>query len=151
MESPEEETSWKREAQHCSYQDMSHESKMKLKEHNGSSRQKIYKNLAANFIGLGDESSLNENLNPSVKKLLQNGTLLLPKGFGASRSIKLVETAKKRAPWKNTLVKKSPRRKAIAIMVAKDICYVYQPPLTSNSKKGVAADSFHSTGKEQNE
>ena len=76
---------------------------------------------------------------------------MLPKGVGASGSHKLAETAKKRAPWKNTLVKKSPRRRAIAIMIAKDICYVYQPSLTSDSKKGVAADSSHSTWKEQNE
>lgn len=106
---------------HPKYIDMVVEAIKALKERSGSSRIAILKYIIANF-------DVRDNCNPHVKLALKRGvitgTLLQPKGVGASGSFKLnkkvdekkpkttVAATKKKTVVKKTIKKKTPTKKA---------------------------------------
>jgi len=98
----------KKPAEHPKYIEMVSAAIGTLKERNGSSRQAIVKYIRANYK-VGDNCETHIKL--SLKRGVMSGTLLQPKGTGASGSFKLV---KKTEPKKKPAAKKPAAKKPAA-------------------------------------
>lgn len=105
---------------HPKYIDMIAAAVTALKERNGSSRQAIVKYIKANYK-VGDSADVHVKM--ALKRGVAGGTLLQPKGTGASGSFKLAKTVApkkvkkpvaKKTPVKKVAPKKSPAKKTAA-------------------------------------
>lgn len=132
----------KKPAEHPKYSEMVIAAITTLKERNGSSRQAIVKYIKANYK-VSDSSDTHIKL--ALKRSVVAGTLLQPKGTGASGSFKLVKKAvepkkkvakkpaaaatkkttpkkkaapKKKASAKKATTKSTPKKKAAVAKVA---------------------------------
>jgi len=132
----------KKPAEHPKYSEMVIAAITTLKERNGSSRQAIVKYIKANYK-VSDNSDTHIKL--ALKRSVVAGTLLQPKGTGASGSFKLVKKAvepkkkvakkpaaaatkkttpkkkaapKKKASAKKATTKSTPKKKAAVAKVA---------------------------------
>lgn len=104
----------KKPADHPKYIDMVTASIAALKERSGSSRQAIVKYIKANYK-VGDNADVHVKL--ALKRGVIAGTLLQPKGTGASGSFKVVkkdEPKKKKPAAKKPAAKKPAAKKPAA-------------------------------------
>ena len=109
----------KKPAEHPKYIDMVNAAIVSLKERTGSSRQAILKYIQANYK-VGDNCGV--HVKQALKKGVAAGTLLQPKGTGASGSFKVVKKvaepkkkpAAKKPAAKKPAAKKAPTKKPAA-------------------------------------
>ena len=92
-------------AAHPKYSEMVAKALSELKERGGSSRQAILKYIMDNFKVNDDDKKVNTHLKLALRAGVKNGSLMQPKGSGASGSFKLNAEAKKKA-------EKKPKKKA---------------------------------------
>ena len=92
-------------ATHPKYSEMVDKALSEIKERGGSSRQAILKYIMANFKVNDDDKKVNTHLKLALRAGVKNGSLVQPKGSGASGSFKLNVEAKKK-------VEKKPKEKA---------------------------------------
>lgn len=92
-------------ATHPKYSEMVGKALSEIKERGGSSRQAILKYITGNFKGNDDDKKVNTHLKLALRAGVKNGSLVQPKGSGASGSFKLNVEAKKK-------VEKKPKEKA---------------------------------------
>ena len=133
-------------AEHPPYIDMIIAAVRALKERSGSSRQAIYKYIAANYK-VGD--SLGAHLKLALKRGVASGKLLQPKGTGAAGSFKVASAAKmekKKAP-----PKRKPAAKAKKAAPKKPAAKKPKKPAvkkaTKSPKKPVAKKAAKKTAK----
>ena len=91
-------------ATHPKYSEMVGKALSELKERRGSSRQAILKYIMDNFKVNDDDKKVNTHLKLALRAGVKNGSLMQPKGSGASGSFKLNAEAKK--------AEKKPKKKA---------------------------------------
>ncbi|XP_071946402.1 late histone H1-like [Antedon mediterranea] len=121
----------KKPASHPTYIDMVTAAIGALKERNGSSRQAIVKYILANYKV--DPGNMKTHLRMALKRGVDNGKLVQPKGSGASGSFKLNQAAAK-ADAAAKAKKEKAKKKAVADKEKK----VAKKPAAKKAKKPAA-------------
>jgi len=123
----------KKPADHPKYIEMIVAAITSLKERSGSSRQAIVKYIKANYK-VGDNADV--HIKMALKRGVASGTLLQPKGTGASGSFKVI---KKDAPKKKPAAKKPAAKKPAAKKPAAKKAKKSTPKKKAPAKKSSSA------------
>ncbi|XP_071952011.1 late histone H1-like [Antedon mediterranea] len=124
----------KKPASHPTYIDMVTAAIGALKERNGSSRQAIVKYILANYKV--DPGNMKTHLRMALKRGVDNGKLVQPKGSGASGSFKLNQAAAK-ADAAAKAKKEKAKKKAVADK-EKKVAKKAKKPAAKKAKKPAA-------------
>ena len=131
-------------APHPTIQEMTYEALLYVKQCNRLFTQIVHRQRSSSFMRPEDKCARKLKRKPSIKRLIRKAHRLQLKRAGASDFDKQAEAKRKPAAVRNPGMKRSTTKQEIAIMVAKNICYVYQPAQATTSDDKSAKEKGNS-------